>query len=52
MLFKPASLSDWNSFMPRSLWRAGDNHYDDDDHHLSQAPSPPKPKWRYPYKGT
>ncbi|KAL8951358.1 MAG: hypothetical protein Q9222_002659 [Ikaeria aurantiellina] len=46
MLFKPASLSDWNLFsssLPRNLWRAEDT---DQDHHYHYNHPPPKPRWR------
>lgn len=53
MLFKPASLSDWNLFgnltTPRSLWRpddSQDNLYQSSQFNSHDARSPPKPKWR------
>ena len=52
MLFKPASLSDWNLFsssLPRSLWRVGDT---DNDTHYQYPPARPKLNWRSSSKGT
>lgn len=49
MLFKPASLSDWNLFgnlTPRSLWRADDTQDNLYQSNGQYPRSPPKPKWR------